>query len=83
MSDANTGEPASVRGMVRQGNVLLVPVDRAVGSRSDVPVEEKVVLAVGERTGHAHVVRNVRVLLTQEHPRSLAGRHQLNPTVPR
>jgi hypothetical protein len=45
------------RGLLRQGDVLLVPVERL--PKGAVPVkssERRLVLAVGETTGHAHVV---------------------------
>jgi hypothetical protein len=57
MKHAKAAERHPVRGMLRQGDVLLVPVERAVGLTSKEPVDEEIVLALGERTGHAHVVR--------------------------
>lgn len=54
----------AVRGIVRQGDVLLVPVDELPTGR-DVTVEEgsSFVLAEGEATGHAHVVHGRTRLL--------------------
>jgi hypothetical protein len=57
MNNAKAAELHPVRGMLRQGDVLLVPVELAVGLTSNVSVDEEIVLALGERTGHAHVVR--------------------------
>lgn len=42
--------------LVRQGDVLLVPVDRVPAGARDVTPADRVVLAEGEATGHAHVV---------------------------
>jgi hypothetical protein len=56
MSDQKTRRGA-VRGIVRQGDVLLVPVERIPRfARKDVPGRE-LVLAEGEATGHAHTVQ--------------------------
>ncbi|HXG77528.1 MAG TPA: hypothetical protein VNJ53_13260 [Gaiellaceae bacterium] len=46
-----------VRGIVRQGDVLLVPVEELpAGGQERVVEGPRVVLAEGEATGHAHVV---------------------------
>ena len=39
-------------GQIRQGDVLLVPVD--VQPPADCPIRDEAVLALGETTGHAH-----------------------------
>ncbi len=47
----------AVRGIVRQGDVLLVPVEELPSRRLERVVEgPRIVLAEGEATGHAHVV---------------------------
>jgi len=67
-----TADPAP--GIVRQGDVLLVPVDGIPWSRQrDVaPRRGELVLAEGEATGHAHVVRGrarlVRATRHHQHP---------------
>ena len=60
------------RGIVRQGDVLLVPVDELPGGKG-VTVEDgtRFVLAEGEATGHAHVVHGRTRLL-----RSLVSREE-------
>ena len=50
--------------MVRQGDVLLVPVETAPEDARPVSSDGgAVVLALGEATGHAHVIRNERATL--------------------
>jgi len=50
-------EPHAARGIVRQGDVLLVPVEGLPERRHERVVEgPRIVLAEGEATGHAHVV---------------------------
>ena len=50
-------EPHTPRGIVRQGDVLLVPVEGLPERRHERVVEgPRIVLAEGEATGHAHVV---------------------------
>jgi hypothetical protein len=50
-------EQQPVRGIVRQGDVLLVPVDALPARRHERIVDgPRIVLAEGEATGHAHVV---------------------------
>ena len=52
----------SPRGAYRQGDVLLLPcADIPAGVRREAPEEGRVVLARGEVTGHAHVMRADRV----------------------
>jgi hypothetical protein len=56
------------RGLIRQGDVLLVPVSRLPEGAHPVHpaggAEQKaVVLAEGEATGHAHVIRSPRARL--------------------
>ena len=70
---SSTQESQAVRGIIRQGDVLLVPLD-AIPRRSHELVTEgpRVVLAEGEATGHAHVVqgraRLVRSTRHHQHP---------------
>src|SRR4051812_31097120 len=56
-SSQREGDVMSIRGIVRQGDVLLVPIEaepRRVGpARRD---DGALVVAAGEVTGHAHVV---------------------------
>jgi hypothetical protein len=48
----------------RQGDVLLVKVERQAGSLKPVPREKgRVVLAHGEATGHAHSLRSGKLLM--------------------
>lgn len=43
--------------MFRQGDVMIVPVDRVPDGLKSVPLENgRVILAHGERTGHAHAL---------------------------
>jgi len=42
--------------MVRQGDVLLVPVTAIPEGRSAAPVDGRLILAYGEATGHHHSV---------------------------
>lgn len=54
---SSTQESQAVRGIVRQGDVLLVPVEELPARRHERVVEgPRLVLAEGEATGHAHVV---------------------------
>ena len=54
----------SPRGLVRQGDVLLVPVTLGRGEGT-VVARGTLVLAEGEATGHAHVVRSSRASLRE------------------
>ncbi len=47
-------------GIIRQGDVLLVPVD--VPAPADAAISREVILAEGEITGHAHRLRGTEVL---------------------
>jgi hypothetical protein len=50
-------DPQAVRGIVRQGDVLLLPVAELPAHRAErVASGPRIVLAEGEATGHAHVV---------------------------
>jgi hypothetical protein len=43
--------------MLRQGDILLVPVERLPDGLTEVPREEgKIILAEGEATGHLHAI---------------------------
>ncbi len=44
------------RGLLRQGDVLLIPVDRVPKDVSVAESASRLVLAEGEATGHAHAV---------------------------
>ena len=63
------------RGLIRQGDVLLIPVDPEVGTNGEGPkerhvqrrVEGRVVLAEGEATGHAHAVLDEHAHLEVQH----------------
>ena len=50
------GENQVMTGQVRQGDVLLVPCDEPIGATPLEPDGDRVVLAHGEATGHAHAV---------------------------
>lgn len=51
---------------VRQGDVLLVPVEKELkGSKLGRDQNERIVLAYGERTGHAHALREKEVTAFQ------------------
>jgi hypothetical protein len=56
---------AAAPAQVRQGDVLLVPIDAeaAVGARPLARVGGRVVLAEGEATGHAHAIRGAGATL--------------------
>jgi hypothetical protein len=56
------GEDVAGRGMVRQGDVLLVPVELE-RDQGTVVARGRLVLAEGEATGHAHVVASPRAQL--------------------
>lgn len=65
MSSKKTPE----RGIVRQGDVLLVPLDGIPVGLVDVPrVKGSVVLAEGEATGHAHAISSRRARLLRPVP---------------
>lgn len=47
------------RSIQRQGDVLLIPAERPKAKTSPIPCEaERIVLAHGEVTGHAHVIES-------------------------
>ena len=46
----------NVRGLLRQGDVLLVPVERLPEEVAVTASGARIVLAEGEATGHAHAV---------------------------
>jgi hypothetical protein len=48
--------PTNVRGLLRQGDVLLVPVERLPEDLAVTASGARLVLAEGEATGHAHAV---------------------------
>ena len=47
---------AARRGLLRQGDVLLIPVDRVPNDVSVAQSASRLILAEGEATGHAHAV---------------------------
>ena len=54
-----------MKGLLRQGDVLLVPVDRVPDDALVVELGSRIVLAEGEATGHAHAVVGERVELVE------------------
>ena len=54
-----------MKGLLRQGDVLLVPVERIPEDASVVELSSRIVLAEGEVTGHAHAVLGERVELVE------------------
>ena len=46
----------NIRGLLRQGDILLVPVDRLPEDVAVTSSGDRIVLAEGEATGHAHAV---------------------------
>jgi hypothetical protein len=65
--DTPRGAPdttASAPAQVRQGDVLLVPIDEVPGAaRLQARIGGRVVLAEGEATGHAHAIRSAAATL--------------------
>jgi hypothetical protein len=57
----------ALRGLIRQGDVLLVPVPAVpdIGEIDDEVTADRHVLAEGEATGHAHVVIGARLRLVE------------------
>ena len=54
---SSSTDPQALRGIVRQGDVLLVPVEELPARRAErVASGPRIVLAEGEATGRAHVV---------------------------
>lgn len=58
----NVDGSAAPRGLIRQGDLLLVPVSE-LPERVEVLRRGRLVLAEGEATGHAHVVDDERASL--------------------
>jgi len=48
--------PKEIRGLVRQGDVLLIPIDRSPTESEVIRTGTRLVIAEGEATGHAHAV---------------------------
>jgi hypothetical protein len=61
MSIPGSGAP---RGLIRQGDVLLVPIDD-LPANTPVEASGRLVLAEGETTGHAHVIDAQRARLVR------------------
>ena len=57
---------AAPRGLIRQGDLLLVPIAE-LPERAQSVVRGRLVLAEGEATGHAHVVESRRASLHQQY----------------
>jgi hypothetical protein len=61
------------RGLLRQGDVLLVPIERIPnGAVPSTSRRSPLVLAEGEATGHAHVLRGQSVRLLRHRSPSIA-----------
>lgn len=75
--------------MYRQGDVLLVKTDELPGGAEELPLSDRIVLAYGEVTGHAHAVAqmeakmyaqgNVRYLVVGENGTNLV--HEEHSTI--
>jgi hypothetical protein len=73
-------DAGNARGIVRQGDVLLVPVDGVPpGAGTTVERGVRFVLAEGEATGHAHVVLGPATLVSSRARRT--GRTELHVVV--
>lgn len=60
----------------RQGDILLVPVERLPDELSEVPREDgKIVLAEGEATGHLHAIEADNAMFLAEDLGSPEGRY--------
>ena len=70
--DSEFGWLATVRGLIRQGDLLLVPVP-GLPEGSRCVRSGRLVLAEGELTGHAHVVDDERASLHRERWSSAAS----------
>jgi hypothetical protein len=58
---------ADTRKPVRQGDIMLVPVDKLPKGLTEVPRENgRIVLAEGEATGHAHVLEGEATFLAAD-----------------
>jgi len=66
------------RRMVRQGDVLLLPVELEPGA-GELLATGRVVLAEGEATGHAHVIADERVELRRQGGRRLLVNSAAHP----
>jgi hypothetical protein len=61
--------------MQRQGDILLVPVERLPDGLNEVPREEgKIVLAEGEATGHLHMIEAPEATFLAEDLAAIEGR---------
>ena len=61
------GVPETAPAMVRQGDVLLIPVDAIPGTARPVARDNgRVVLAYGEATGHAHAILSAAATQLQD-----------------
>ena len=59
----STNKVSALDGLIRQGDLLLVPVDALPEHTRNRTDGRRIVLAEGEATGHAHVIDDVRVEL--------------------
>ena len=62
----STTDGSAPNGLIRQGDLLLVPVDALPGRTWNRTDGRRIVLAEGEATGHAHVIDDVRAELRDE-----------------
>ncbi len=61
--------------MYRQGDILLVPVEKVPRGLKEVPREDgKIVLAEGEATGHLHAIDSEEAMFTATDLEDIAGR---------
>jgi hypothetical protein len=62
--------------MLRQGDILLVPVEKVPDGLSEVPREDgKIVLAEGEATGHLHAIEDEKATFLAKDPDSPMDRY--------
>ncbi len=57
------GETIMKKAMYRQGDVLLVAADGLPEGAEKLPPEDRIVLAYGEVTGHAHAVASMQAFM--------------------
>src|SRR3954451_25239990 len=62
----STNKGSAHNGLIRQGDLLLVPVDALPERTWNGSNGRRIVLAEGEATGHAHVIDDVRAELRDE-----------------
>ena len=62
----STNKRSALNGLIRQGDLLLVPVNALPERTWNRSNGRRLVLAEGEATGHAHVIDDVRAELRDE-----------------